>query len=704
MKKKSLILLLISSVLLLGGCEFSGFKNVDVNTNNNTNNNDDSGDSGSNNNNNTNVTLPESPSNDGNTSSNNNNNNSSSNNNTPGNTNSNQSNFIAPDFSSHPIREKKEDVTFDDFFNLHNKVNISIQIDEDELQKIEQDYIDYTRERSGKPEYYHVAKQVDISLTNGDNTFTWTFDNVGIRQKGGVYSRSDVYYYGSINNQVHYKLSFDETFLKAEDGYSQEDIDKYGNKNYKDREFLGMSGLDIKWNRNGDLTHLREVYASKVYQAAGIVSQHVGLSTFSLTCGEQTANFGLCNVFEQASKSLIKRSLSNGQSYVGMGTWKEEKAGKYGLEGENYGDMYKATYGGNPSYGGGPDFTTASSSSVGLKTDLRGINYPIYERKTAKSKTTYEDTMFKNMIEKINDGDYDDIASVVDLNYLAKEEAVAFYVGNCDSFRYNYNNYEFYIRRTDGKMVLIPIDNDRAFGTGNTWESGLDFVNTSSLSPFSNQTISGSNRNPLIQKTLLANGNNQFKTLFKQYLQEFKSTNWVKNETFLGYYNVLRNTYSGLAEFALSNGANVTFESYIAKKITAVNNIDNNQQNNNNNNNPSYSVRDKDHLYIVGTFNNWGNYDESELNQYKLNQVGNSDVYSVTINVGTQLNDETNEGYAKIKFNNGYANYNVNNYSVNDGYLTEGGSSYRIYGVNQYDNIKADVNVVTGQVIITINP
>ena len=79
-----------------------------------------------------------------------------------------------------PVRASKDDVVASDLFNLKNKVSISIDIDRSELQKLEED-MDY--EAGNKPETYHLAKKVTISLKNGNNTFTWELNNVGIRQK-----------------------------------------------------------------------------------------------------------------------------------------------------------------------------------------------------------------------------------------------------------------------------------------------------------------------------------------------------------------------------------------------------------------------------------------------------------------------------------------------------------------------------------------
>ena len=478
-----------------------------------------------------------------------------------------------PNASSCPIRTSKDDVVYSDLFNLHNKVNISINMSNTELAKLEED-----RSHGGKSEIYRLALSVTIYLTNGDNTFDWTFENVGVRQKGGVFTRSQVLYGDQVNTSNHYKISFDETFSDTS-MYDQDFINAHKNNDYKDREFLGLSGFDIKYDRNSDLTHIKEFYASEMYRANGLIYQHVGLTTFEIWNSHGNFNFGLCYLFEPASKSYVKNALESGETYMNMPTWTNEKKGTYGVASAKYGDLYKATYGAQVAYDKGPDLTEDSiddssyQPTIGIKDDNYGVRYPIYERKTNK-KDEYNDDLLRNMINVVNTQSYEKVDQVVDLEYLAKEEAVAFYIGNPDSFRYNYNNYQMYFRRTDGKMIILPIDNDRAFGIGETWEEGVSFVNRASLSPLSSKNMQGdNNRNPLLAKTILSTVNNKCKANYIAHLKRLKESDWVKEETFNAYYEVARATYGGEATFAKSNGSNVSFGNFITNKITAVNNI-----------------------------------------------------------------------------------------------------------------------------------
>lgn len=477
----------------------------------------------------------------------------------------------APDFS-YEKRNSIEEVTYFDLFNLHNKVSIEIDVDKEELDKIQED-----NRIGSKPEIYRYAKKVTISLLNDENLFSWEIKDVGIRQKGNT-SRRDIFD-GDYMNNNHFKLSFDEGFNDVEI-YGEEFVSLHGDTSREDREFLGLTGLDIKWNKSNDSTYLKEIYSSYMLRSAGVIVQHIGLSTVKFIYDNNVRDFGLCYLYEPSSKSLVKNSLKSNDKYINMSSWKVEKAGMHGISGKNYGDMYKGTYGsyGNDDYfyGGGVDFSMDSISRkrVGPKTDPYGRVYPVYERKTNKDED-YDDSLLKQAINTINYKSYDEVAEVVDLEYFAIVEAVMYFIGNPDSFRYNYNNIELYIRKTDGKMVFIPIDNDRTFGIGRDWDKGISFSASSKITPLNKLDVNGNScRNPLFSKILFNKSGNECQEIYKKYIAVVRDSDWAKNNTFVSYYNILTNTYSGLENFSLSGGEdNISFESYITTKVNASNDM-----------------------------------------------------------------------------------------------------------------------------------
>ena len=495
---------------------------------------------------------------------------------TPPTTDSYNYKISAPDFSF-AQRNSIEEVTFDDLFNLHNKVEITIDVDRSEMQKISDDNVYGGDFDSIKPETYHLAKKFTLVLHNGDKDFKWELENVGIRQKGNT-SRKPIFKDGEIYNKNHFKISFDETFTDTA-MYDAEFIEQYGNIAYDDRELLGLSGLDIKWNKIDDSTHLKEIYSNMMLRSAGIMAQHVGLATMKMRYDEdKVADFGLCNIFEPASKSFIKRSLSAEHDYINMPTWKQESKGSFGVEGKKYGDLYKATYGkgdGANNYWEGATFKseTIQGKRIGVKTDIKGYNWPIYERKT-NTDSDYQDSLMKDLVTLLNKSSttYEQIAEKVDLQSLAMEEAVMYFLGNPDAMRYNYNNYLAYFRRVDGKMLIIPMDNDRCFGIGNGWTDGLFFILGSNTTPVNSEAKSGSQKNPLLKKTIFASGTNQAKTDYKKCLELVKNSSWVSPQTFESLFNIAKETYLNESSFSLDGGhENISFSSYITQKIDLYN-------------------------------------------------------------------------------------------------------------------------------------
>ena len=405
-------------------------------------------------------------------------------------------------------------------------------------------------------------------------------------------------------------------------------------------------------------------------RSAGILTQRVGLSTMKMNYDDnKTADFGLCYIYEQTSKDLIKNALSSDQAFINMQTWDEEKKGAYGEEGKKYGELYKVSYGKGSGSNSGGDLTTDSlrnGDAVGVKTDIRGFNYPAYERKTHKD-DNYHDEAFKNVISVLNknNASYSEISQVVDLEYFAMEEAVMYFLGNPDSFRYNYNNYMTYLRRTDQKMVIIPIDNDRNLGTGNGWTDGMNFVMSNDATPMSRVVKFGEQRNPLFKKTILSKSDNQAKTDYKNCLELVKNSPWVKKETFANYFNILKETYTGLATFNLAGGKdNVSFEAYMNKKMELYGKKEGSSTSETSE--PETSSQTEalfpaDRVYYVtGSFNQWGSYPDSQKDWYRLVPQQNG-TFVCYFNVETAYE----ENKIEIKINAGQTDWSYEYYYEN---------------------------------------
>ncbi len=589
--------------------------------------------------------------------------------------------FNEPNFETRKI-ENINEITSDDLFNLGNKVEISISISDAELNKLQDDY-----ETGYKSEIYRVADLVSIKLTNYENAFTWEYKNVGIRQKGNT-SRDDVFVNDEINTKNHFKLSFDETFSDTEkysSSFIEEMKEKMNGESYEDRDFLGLDGLDFKWNRNEDTTYIKEIYSSYLYKAGGIIAQNIGLSSINMVREDKdskSCSFGLCTIYEPAKKQLIKKAFQNNSSYLNAPTWKEEKKGDYGVPSVNYGDLYKCTWGVGDGYSneGSPmTLSSISSKKVGIG-NISGSYIPAYERKT-NTDVEYEDTLLKDAFNSFSSSTYDEISTYVDLEYLAKLTAINYFIGNPDDFRYNYNNYMLYFRRIDKKMIIIPIDNDRVLGI----TKGMNFENGNTESkPYSKNAFAGEQKNPLLLKTILSSSDNQCKKNYTEIIKTIISSSWAKEKTFETYMNIASETYSSYT--FCSDNENMTFENYINAKISTINKAFGNETGRG-------DTTVYNNLYIVGNFNDWGNYSDSDLSKYKINYLGDY-AYSIDIEINKILDNNT----LQFKINGGKQDYSSIDWSFNDDLtklIKEKASNAKLSNVTKGDKVSIKFNTNT---------
>lgn len=560
--------------------------------------------------------------------------------------------FDAPNFQTKKIASKEE-VTSDDLFSLGNRIEISLTISDVELEKLQSDY-----QTGYKSEVYRLADSFVLSLTNFGNTFTWKMQNVGIRQKGNT-SRKDVLLNGEINTENHYKLCFNEEFTDPE-RYPSSFIEEIGNKkngeSYENRTLLDLDGLDIKWNRNEDGTHIKEVYSSYLYKAGGLIAQRVGLANFSLVQKDnanKACSFGLCTIYEPAKKQLVKKAFQSNGNYLNAPSWKEEKKGVYGVEDANYGDLYKCTWGvgeGSSDIGSPMTPSSLSGKKVGVG-NVSGSYIPAYERKT-NADTEYDDVLIKEAFSAFSSADYDKIEEHADLEHLSKIAAVNYFIGNPDDFRYNYNNYMIYFRRTDKKMILIPIDNDRVLGI----TKGMNFENGNTESkPYSRTTFAGEQKNPLLLNTILSSKDNPCKRDYANILKALLSSRWSEPNTFNTYLEIAKKSYP---EHSFTNAnENMSIEDYLNKKKKTIESS------------LSAGASEKgsgdttiyDNLYLVGNFNDWGNYSDSDLPKYKFDYLGEY-AYSITAEIAKSLDDDT----LQFKVNGGKQDYSTIDWSFDE--------------------------------------
>ena len=394
---------------------------------------------------------------------------------------------------------------------------------------------------------------------------------------------------------------------------------------------------------------------------------------------------GLCTVYEPATKSLLKRSLKSDDKFINMSDWKTEKNGTYGIKDVNYGDLYKCIWGADLSK------NSISGSNIGIG-NISGSYIPIYERKT-NTDIEYNDKLLRNAVEAISSGNYDSISQYVDLEYLAICEAVGYVVGNPDSMRYNMNNYMIYMRKTDGKMIFIPIDTDRCFGITKDWNPKDGYMYTSMLdrkNSNNNDTIS------LLLNTILAKSSNESQELYLEFCNKIKESEWMNIDTFNRYFDMAKSSYSEHYFSLTDSKDNITFETYINNKM---------QQITSNSDTGSSDNIKYDNLYIVGTFNDWGNYSSSELNKYKMNMIADN-TYSISVKITKGVNTDDRGSYIKFKFNNGYNNYDQIDWKLSEDLktlITDCNDSQFCYGVNIGDTLTVTINTITLEAIVVIN-
>lgn len=571
------------------------------------------------------------------------------------------------------------EMTYEDLFDLHNKVNISIKMDKNQILKLKSDFYNYA-----KSDIYRIAKEVTISLTRCGENYNYSFNDVGIRLKGNM-SLSDPFDdSGNLVNQSHYKLSFGELF---------DDVAIYGSdaKTYtptemeerKNRNLLGLEKLDIKWNRTHDASHVKEIYAYEIYRANGLLVPHVSLANLDFNDGTRTLDLGVCSIYETIDKEFIKRNLDSNQSYLNMGTWNEEKAAANGVANSKYGDLYKVTYG-RGSGGGTPDMTYDSFSGQKIGEDRdNGAYVPVYNRKTNKG--TDNNDRLRTALETLNSGSYNDIAQKIDLQYFARLEAINYLVGDPDDLRNNYNNYYLYIRRTDGKMIIIPYDHDRVFGLCEDWNpsgNGMSEVEMYSRMAVGN---GGQQVNPLYLKTILASSSNQVKTDFDNYCKALKISRWFTTEKFNIYYQLAEANYgedyrtseiggirNNEVRFSLEEySGNLTFENYVNRKLKHVSLEDDDG----NDDKPIKPVNGN--FYLVGDFSSW-----EALDKYKFTKSTNDNIYNLDFKI-----DKSYRNSIEFKINDGNFFGNVDYGFDEDFNIVEGGPNGVLSGFNDYQKI-----------------
>ena len=402
-----------------------------------------------------------------------------------------------------PVDEQK---LYEDLFNVNNKISIKLDMSDLELAKLQADYDKYAGKNEGSAAYRMADLTVTITTPDGKET-AYKVEQVGVRMKGKSYSRSDFFSYeDGIYNHVHLKISFKETFddplIYGDQALSWTDAERQARKN---RTFATLEKLNLKWNRSDDPTYIRSYYCGMVHREHGILSPRGTLATFNWS----GLHMGVYTIFEPVDKIFLNRYLP---------------------ESARGGDLYKCVY--MTKFDG--------ENTIGVEDAVKRRFYD-FDLKT--NKKTSNHSSLKRLLDMLNNGTptKEEFAELVDMDYWLTLNAVAYFIGNGDDMRNDYNNIYVYFRPDTGKAIFIPHDFDRGLGvTGNY----LDVHDTMTKDhPFTKVMgwFGWIQENPLYLYSICEGG--YFLEEYTEKLWEVSKSPFFTNEKFNEYYYIAENLY-----------------------------------------------------------------------------------------------------------------------------------------------------------------
>ena len=373
---------------------------------------------------------------------------------------------------------------FEQLFDINNKIGIQIDISDEELLNIQQDYEKYVAMGSKSPIYREASMFLTIQTKN--DAHTYYIKNIGIRMKGNT-SRTDFYNESDGQyNLIHFRVKF------------------------ADGEFATLDNLELKWNKNDDTTYIREYYAYEMFRDCGVLAPHVNLSTMEVAGVHQ----GVFSIYEPVDKNFIEKNVA-----------KEDQGG----------NLYKCAWDRR-----GADLTT--SGTIGVENEDAAVFYN-YDLKTNKKEADYSD--LRNLLTVLNKRNLtkEKIEEVVDIDNFLMFSAVSYFVGNPDDMRNNYNNYYIYFLKSSGKAIFIPYDQDRVLGITKDWNPSGDAMTM--VSPFSTKAkgANDTQRNPLYVNTVDSE-KGQYLEEYTNALKKVAESDWLTTEKFDSLYEIARANYA----------------------------------------------------------------------------------------------------------------------------------------------------------------
>ncbi len=436
-----------------------------------------------------------------------------------------------------------EDTLYRQLFDPNNRVEISLDMPQEEIAKLQADFED-----NAKSPIYRKA-DMTVTITAHGKTTQYIIPEVGVRMKGNT-SRTAFYSEDEgIYNAIHLKIDFQETF-DDESQYADEAKvweSKDARKVRKSRTFATLEKLEMRWNKCCDSTYLRESYGYEIFRSQGVLAPQVSLCSLDWS----GVHMGVYTLSEPVDEAFLEKRLP------------QEALG---------GDLYKLGWTNT-----GADFRKAAS--IGVEDELAGEFYT-YDLKT--NKKTSQHQALKKLIANLNSGvmTKERFGELVDTEYFVKFAAVSYLLGNPDDLRSNYNNCYVYFRADNGKAIFIPYDYDRCLGVTYEWNPYGDGM--VGYDPFGLQQVNGRQNNPLFLFTVTQDG--FYTDEYVAALHQLMEDPLLQSETFSARFKTVSTIYGGDAQpsvnfangygrnwgFSLTQHENMSFDDYITAKLEAL--------------------------------------------------------------------------------------------------------------------------------------
>ena len=395
-------------------------------------------------------------------------------------------------------------------FGLSLSHHLTIYISRSEWLGMSQDMLDY----AATDIWMRTGNCRHADLVYEDEQGVLEIDDVGLRTRGNttrILPEDKEGYH-----RAHFALEFNETFDLAE--ASTEYTARHR------RAFCGLTSLDLKWNLWTDQSHIRELYAYTLMNAAGVTAPRAALASLDFVIDGECVHYGVYTMVEPVDKTFLTRH--------------------YGPRADG-GSLYKCLWENIPATleDGYPE------DEIGVK-DWESGYRPSYDLKTNKS--TADTSDLQAFIETLNTLDDDDFAEYIEssfevdrfLCYLAADVLL----GNADDYRIMGNNYYLYFNPA-GKIELIPYDFDACLGGG--WNGGLacsyealaeeDIYDVPNLNAaYMEQPIS----HPLADRILAIP---EYRERYERYLAGFISSGLFSYDNYLQIFEQLESVYGPYA-------------------------------------------------------------------------------------------------------------------------------------------------------------